>query len=213
MNVKELGINEIRVEYHPRKGFGGNEELNNLIQKNGLTDPIRVRPKGDHFVLIEGKRRLLVIRDLGWETVPCIIQDVDEKTAAHLSYLYNSADCRLNLNPIEVSLHIKEMRERFGYSILDLVGLGYAKDDQTLYNKLSLLTLPQEIQDKIAEGKLSPTVGYKFARDYARTEDRETLKTSFEDLLTSNDLTVMKYDKWTRDRIIREKDGGRKSTR
>jgi modification methylase len=206
MMIVEIQIHKVVEGYHPRKGLEGNEELRKLIQKNGLTDPIRVRPQEDYFVVIDGKRRLQVVKDLGWETVPCIVEDVDEKTAAHHSYLHNSADSRKNLNPIEVALHIKEMRERFGYSVRDLVSMRYATDNGTIYNKLSLLTLPQEIQDKIAEGKLSPTVGYKFARDYARTEDRETLKTSFEDLLTSSDLTVGKYDNWTRDRIIREKD-------
>ena len=191
MEVKELGINEIRVGYHPRKGFGGNEGLKNLIQKNGLTDPIQVRPDGDHFVVIDGIRRLQVAKDLGWETVPCIVEEIDEKTGAHHSYLRNCADCRKNLNSIEVALHIKEMRDRFGYSILDLIGLGYAKDDQTLYNKLALLTLPEEIQNQIAEGTINATEGYRLAA----VKDAGLQKKAAEIVMAAKDRSVRKTEK------------------
>ena len=164
MELRDLSINEIRVGYHPRKGFRGKVELKEQIQRNGLNEPIRVRPEDDCFVVIDGNRRLSVLKELRHETVPCIIEEIDERNAAHQFYVLNAGDYRRNLNPIEVSLHVKEMRERFGYSVQDLVSLGYATDDQTIYNKLSLLTLPQEIQDKIAEGELSPTAGYHLAK-------------------------------------------------
>jgi ParB/RepB/Spo0J family partition protein len=202
--IKEVQIHKVVEGYHPRKGLKGNEELREQIQKNGMTEPIRVRPEGDHFVVIDGVRRLQVARDLGWTSVPCIIEEIDERTAAHRSYLHNSADCRRNLNPIEVALHIKEMRDRFGYSILDLVGLGYAKDDQTLYNKLSLLTLPQDIQDKIANAEVSPTIGYELVRNLARTQDKDCLLQSFKGLCEKNDLTVSRFKKSMRDLIDSE---------
>jgi ParB/RepB/Spo0J family partition protein len=193
MNVKKLSTNEIRVGYHPRKDFRWLEELKESIQTIGLTDDIRVRSEEDHIVVIDGKRRLQVIKDLGWETVPCIIEEIDERTAAHQSYLANAEGLRKNLNPIEVSLHIKEMRERFGYSVQDLVNLGYG-DDQTIYHKLSLLTLPQEIQDKIAEGKICPTIGYELARP----KNRQIITSIPDDFLKRKDVTVSKFKKKVR---------------
>jgi ParB/RepB/Spo0J family partition protein len=191
MKIVEVQIHKVVEGYHPRKGLKGNEELRKQIQKNGMTEPIRVRPEGDHFVVIDGVRRLQVARDLGWTSVPCIIEEIDERTAAHRSYLHNSADCRRNLNPIEVALHIKEMRDRFGYSILDLVGLGYAKDDQTLYNKLALLSLPEEIQSQIAEGTINPTEGYRLAA----VKDAGLQKKAAEIVLASKDRSVRKTEK------------------
>ena len=93
------------------------------------------------------------------------------------------------------------MRERFGYSVRDLISMGYAKDDQTLYNKLSLLTLPKEIQDKIVEGNVSPTIGYELARKLSQSEDKDRLLRSFEDLCVKRDLTVSKFKKGMRDLI------------
>lgn len=191
MEVRELRIDRIKEGYHPRKNFTGKEDLRGSIEKEGLLDPILVRQKGDEYVVIDGVMRLRVVRELGWETVPCIIQDVDEKTAAHLSYIRNSDEVRKNLNPIEVSLHIKEMRERFGYSVMDLVHLGYAKDDQTIYNKLNLLSLPQEIQDTILEGKISPTAGYRLAG----VRDPELQSRAFQMLMKIKNRSVRKTEK------------------
>jgi len=191
MTIVEIEIHKVVEGYHPRKGLQGNEELRKQIQKNGLTDPIRVRPEGDHFVVIDGIRRLQVAKDLGWTSVPCIVEKIDERTAAHQSYLHNSEACRRNLNPIEVSLHIKEMRERFGYSVRDLVNLGYATDDQTIYNKLALLSLPEEIQKQIAEGTINPTEGYRLAA----VKDPGLQKKAAEIVLASKDRSVRKTEK------------------
>jgi ParB/RepB/Spo0J family partition protein len=210
MVVNEIRIHRVVEGYHPRKDSKGLEELKEQIQKNG-PDPIRVRPEDDCFVVIDGNRRLSVLKELGYETVPCIIQEIDEKNAAHQSYVLNTGDYRRNLNPIEVSLHIKEMRERFGYSVRDLVNLGYAKDDQTIYNKLHLLNLPEELQEKIADGSIKPTVGYRLAQDLSRSEDKDCLLQSFEDLCAKSDLTVDKYQGWSKNRIIREKGEGEKT--
>jgi DNA modification methylase len=146
---------------------------------------------GDKLLINSLDLGLEVMKDLGWETVPRIIEEMDERSAAHQSYVLNAGDYRKNLNPLEVSLHIREMRERFGYSVRELVGLGYATDDQTIYNKLSLLTLPQDIQDKIVEGKISPTVGYKLAR----VKDPDLQSKGFQILVKVKDRSVRKTEK------------------
>jgi ParB/RepB/Spo0J family partition protein len=201
MELRDLSINEIRVGYHPRKVFRGKEKLREKIQREGFNEPLKVRPEKDCFVLIDGKKRLSVLKELGHETCPCIIEEIDERNAAHQSYLLNAGDYRENLNPIEVSLHIKEMREKFGFSVQDLVNLGYATDDQTIYNKLSLLTLPQKVQDKIAEGEVSPTIGYELARNLSRSEDKDFLMRSFEELCANRDLTVSRFKRQMKDLI------------
>jgi len=163
MGVKNININLIVEGYSPRQNYKGKEELKGSIEKEGLLEPLLVRKDGNVYVIIAGNRRFRVVKELGWKAVECIIEDADEKAAAHLSYLTNSEDLRNNLNPIEVALHLKEMREKFGYSVQDLLDLGYAKDDQTIYNKLNLLKLPEDVQEKIAEGTITPTEGYRIA--------------------------------------------------
>jgi ParB/RepB/Spo0J family partition protein len=162
--ISKVNVNQIVEDYHLRRNLTGMEELKKSIEKEKLSEPISVRPLGTKYAVINGKRRLYAVKELGWKEIPCIVEDIDEKTAAHQSYLRNTGRLRKNLNPIEVSLHIKKMRERFGYSVQDLVDFGsYGKKD-IIYKNLSLLTLPQEIQEKIAEGKIDPTAGYHLVR-------------------------------------------------
>jgi len=78
MVTKDLKITKIRVGYHPRKGFKGKEELKKQIQRNGLQEPIRVRPEDNAFIVIDGNRRLTILRELGYEIVPCIVEELDE---------------------------------------------------------------------------------------------------------------------------------------
>lgn len=164
MICRKISLNQIHEGYHPRQDFTGQEELKESIAKGGLPDPITVRKDVEKYVVIDGLRRLRAVKELGFKEIDCIIEEVDEKTAAHLSYRMNSEGLRKNLNPIEVSLHIKEMRETFGYKIKDLVKLGYGKDPKTIYNKLNLLTLPEKVQNHIAEGTLKPTAGYHLTK-------------------------------------------------
>jgi len=163
MKIRNISINSIAEGYSPRRNYKGKEELKGSIEKEGLLEPLLVRKDGNVYLIIDGNRRFRAVKELGWKSVECIIEDADEKTAAHLSYLTNSEDLRNNLNPLEVSLHLKEMREKFGYSVQNLLELGYAKDDQTIYNKLNLLKLPEDVQEKIAEGSITPTEGYRIA--------------------------------------------------
>jgi ParB/RepB/Spo0J family partition protein len=164
MNERTINLNQIHEGYSPRKDFTGQEELKGSIEKDKLLEPILVRKDREKYIVIDGIMRLRVVKELGFNEIDCIIKEVDEKTAAHLSYRMNSNDCRRNLNPIEVSLHIKEMRETFGYKIKDLIKLGYGKDPKTIYNKLNLLTLPETVQTHIAEGTLKPTAGYHLTK-------------------------------------------------
>lgn len=61
------------------------EELSKNIEKFGLIEPIVVREKENgRYERIAGYRRLEAVKKLGWEEIPAVILDVDEKTALAL---------------------------------------------------------------------------------------------------------------------------------
>ena len=187
MNTYKCPTEKIREGYHPRKTFTEKPELKKSIEKQGLLDPILVRKDGDNYVVIDGLTRLKAVKELGWKEVACIVQEIDEKQAAHLSYAKNTDTLRKNLNPIEVALHIKAMLEQYGYSMDELVELGcYGKNQSTIYNKLQLLTLPDEVQRHIAEGKIKPTVGYHLMR----LDDKERQIKLAEEVASKSDVST-----------------------
>lgn len=204
MGIKKVEISKVVEGYSPRRNFKGIEELKKSIEKEGLLEPLLVRKDANIYVIIDGNMRFRAVKDLGWKSVECIIEDADAKRSCHLFYVKNTE--RNNLNPIEISLHIKEMRETYGYSVQDLVELGYAGDDQTLYNKLSLLKLPKDVQEKIAEGTIKPTEGYKIAA----VKDSELQSKVIDNVCMVKNRSVRKTERIIRDLIDsenRKKDG------
>lgn len=48
------------------------------IRENGILEPLRVVLEGDRHVVIEGRHRLRAAQELGFETVPCILVEIDD---------------------------------------------------------------------------------------------------------------------------------------
>jgi ParB/RepB/Spo0J family partition protein len=152
--VKEVGLGQLEVQYHPRKQLGDIEKLQGSIKRDGLQEPLLVYEAGEgRFAIIDGSRRFKAVQELGWKVVPCLIKkDIKPAEAAHLSYVRNTE--REGFNPIEIAGHMKAMRDTFGYSLRDLELKGYGTPP-SIANKIKLLDLPEVVQSKIREGKLT----------------------------------------------------------
>ena len=188
MKIKKLSIKTIREGYHPRKNFRKKEELKGSIEKEGLLEPLLVRRDGEKYIVIDGVMRLRVVKDLDWKEVDCIIIDADEEKSYHLAYIKNTE--RKNLNHIEVALHLQTVKEKFGYNNEDLVRQGYAPHRSTLDNKISLLSLPDDIQQEIVNGNISPTVGYRLAN----LEDVQDQSKIAQDVINNGGMSVKKVE-------------------
>ena len=85
--VNELPIKDIIPNPNqPRTNFNeaSIEELAASIEKEGLLQPIIVRPDGKKYQIVAGERRWHACRSLDMETIPVRIMPLDE---AHLQYL------------------------------------------------------------------------------------------------------------------------------
>ena len=152
--VKEVGLGQLEVQYHPRKDFGQIEKLQGSIKRDGLQEPLLVYEAGEgRFAIIDGCRRFKAVQELGWKVVPCLIKkDIKPADAAHLSYVRNTE--REGFNPIEIACHLKAMRDTFGFNLRDLELKGYGTPP-SIASKIKLLELPESVQSKIREGKLT----------------------------------------------------------
>ena len=79
MEFSSINVNLIVEGYHPRQDFNGKEELKDRIEKGDRIPPIAVRPEGDKFVVVDGKRRFEVFKELGIDEIESIIEEIDEK--------------------------------------------------------------------------------------------------------------------------------------
>ncbi|MBF0527730.1 MAG: ParB/RepB/Spo0J family partition protein [Deltaproteobacteria bacterium] len=187
MIYSKIAIEKIAEGYHPRKDSNEKDELKQSIQREGrLLDPITVREEGDRFIIIDGRRRLRAVKELGWIEIDCVIEGVDERTAAHLSFIKNTE--RKNLNPIDIANHLRAMLDHFGYNVEDLVRLGYAPHRASLDNYINLLKLPEDIQGLISTGAINKTCGFELAR----LDDPEVQLKIAEEIATKKNTSTRK---------------------
>lgn len=129
------------------------EELASSIEKDGLLQPILVRPVGENkYQIIAGERRWQACCLVGMKTVPIRIKDADDDKALELALVENIQ--RSDLNPIEEAYGYRRMMERRNLTQSD-VALAMSKGRSTVANALRLLELPEEAQQLLFEEKIT----------------------------------------------------------
>ena len=88
-------------QIQPRRYFDS-EAMQNLIasiQKDGLLQPILVRPVGDLYEVVAGERRYRAASSLNLSDIPVVIKELSDREAYSISLTENLQ--REDLNPIE----------------------------------------------------------------------------------------------------------------
>jgi len=130
------------------------EELKASIRQAGLLQPIVVRPTptGGGYELIAGERRLRACQALGWERIPAVKREVDDRTALTLALIENLQ--RDDLSPVDEARGYERLLAEFSLAqqdVADAVG----RDRSTVANALRLLKLPAAVLAMLHEGQLS----------------------------------------------------------
>jgi ParB family chromosome partitioning protein len=155
-DLQRIPLSRVRQNpYQPRRQFDPAElaELESSLKASGLLQPITVRRQGDAFELIAGERRLRAATNLGWTEISAIIRDFDDRTMLVLALVENLQ--RSNLNAIEEARGYRKLIEDFRLTqqqVADAVG----KDRTTVTNLLRVLTLPEQVQQMVEGGLISP---------------------------------------------------------
>ena len=107
-----------RNPYQPRQTFSEEklEELCNSIRKNGIIQPIAVRPsKADpgRYEIVAGERRWLAAQRAGLHEIPVTILDLSDVESLEVAIVENIQ--RDDLNPIEEARGYKRLNEEFKY--------------------------------------------------------------------------------------------------
>ncbi len=158
-SLVELAISDIRPNpYQPRQDVdqAALEELKSSIRQAGLLQPVVVRPRpraeGEGYELIAGERRLRACQALGWERIPAVKRDVDDRTALTLALIENLQ--RDDLSPVDEARGYERLIAEFSLAqqdVADAVG----RDRSTVANALRLLKLPEAVLQMLHEGHLS----------------------------------------------------------
>ncbi len=146
-----------RNPYQPRETFNQAklEELANSIKKNGIIQPIAVRPiksKEGKFEIVAGERRWLAAQKAGLHDIPVNVLDLTDVESLEVAIVENIQ--RDDLNPIEEAKGYKRLSEGFNYDHEHISKL-MSKSRSHVSNTLRLLTLPEDIISMLEEGTLT----------------------------------------------------------
>ncbi len=146
-----------RNPYQPRQYFSEEklEELVNSIKKNGVIQPIAVRPnkieKGK-YEIVAGERRWIAAQRAGLHEIPARILDLSDVESLEVAIVENIQ--RDDLNPIEEARGYKRLNEEFKYDHESISKL-MSKSRSHISNTLRLLSLPKDVIGMLEEGTLT----------------------------------------------------------
>lgn len=146
-------------------------ELKASITENGFNIPILVKPLPEgRYELIDGLHRIQIVNEMGWSKIPAMIIAADEKKAAILNFLANTA--RGTQNPVDVAEALDRTKQA-GATVEELAAAtGHTKDWVEFY--LILVKLPAVHKDALRQGVLKTGV-VKEALRLPRPEDTDML--------------------------------------
>lgn len=207
----------------PRRYFDSDkiQQLANSIKEYGILEPLLVRPipnKPNIYELVAGERRYRAAVQLGLETVPIIIRELDDQQALAIALVENLT--REDLNPVEEAegtLQLLEMElglersqvtsmlyrmenEKKGKITHNVMGNEMGTQIQTLFeglgqnwlsftaNRLPILNLPEEILEALRQGELAYTKAKAIARIKDEKQRQQLLKEAIEQNLSLSQI-------------------------
>jgi len=168
--TRSVGVRIVPVDridsnpQQPRLAFNQDtlDELAASIREHGVLQPILVRPTGvNRYQLVAGERRWRASKQAGLETIPALIEEIDDDTALEISIIENLQ--REDISPLDEAAMYDRMVREHGYSIRKLADkLG--KDKGYLENRLRLADAPPEIRELVSLRKDTLSHAYELMK-------------------------------------------------
>jgi len=176
----------------PRRVFQADSlhQLADSILQHGIIQPLVVRPNGARYQLVAGERRWRAAKIAGLTEVPAVVQEISDDRLLEITLIENVQ--REDLNPIELALAFDRMARELNLNHEE-IGSRTGKDRSTIANSIRLLQLPADIQQLVAERRLS--AGH--ARSLLALQDEETQRKLAEKIVAQG-LSVRQVERMTK---------------
>lgn len=145
----------VPTEAQPRQSFKEDtiKELAESIEKNGLLQPIVVRPMdGGKYQIIAGERRYRAFKKLGRKVIPAIARDYKDEEVDKLQLVENVQ--REDLNPYDEAIAYLKLKEKYGLK-QDDIAKAVGKSRPYISNMTRLLSLEDEILEMLKNGEIT----------------------------------------------------------
>jgi len=216
-----LPLTEISLSSsQPRRYFDPDKHssLVESVRRDGILQPLLVRPKEDGYELVAGERRYRAAQAVGLTEVPVTVREMNDTEARQYALTENLQ--REDLNPVEETegiLALLEVRlERSREEVITLfhrmanqkrgltdniireedeeavnevfASVGRLTPESFRVNRLPLLNLPEEVLDALRGGKIEYTKAKAIAQLKADDARAELLTESIEQALSLTEI-------------------------
>ncbi len=155
----QLALSELVAgQYQPRTRMdeGALYELAESIKAQGIMQPILVRrlsggPNAGKYEIIAGERRFRASRLAGLDSVPVLVRDVPDESAAAMALIENIQ--REDLNPLEEAQGLQRLVREFGLTH-EQAAQAVGRSRSAASNLLRLLQLAEPVQTMLMAGDL-----------------------------------------------------------
>ena len=171
----ELEFQQIDLRYdHLRKRNPALErQLLASLDDVGQRVPVVVVAEQDHYVLLDGYKRLRALKRLKRDTVLATLWDLGEAEGLLLERLMRSSQPE---GPLEQGWLLRELRDRFQMS-MDELARRFDRTTSWVSRRLALIQdLPEPVQDKVRAGRIAPHTAMKVLVPLARANKRDCLR-------------------------------------
>lgn len=183
----------VPTEAQPRQLFNDDtiKELAESIEKNGLLQPIVLRPMASgKYQIIAGERRYRAFKKLDRKVIPAIVRDYKDEEVDKLQLVENVQ--REDLNPYDEAIAYLKLKEKYGLKQED-IAKAVGKSRPYISNMTRILSLEDEILEMLKKGEI--TVSHaKLILSLDTKEERLKLAHKIKDA----GLTVKKTEENTR---------------
>ncbi len=145
-------------QYQPRTRMdeGALYELAESIKAQGIMQPILVRrltsgPNDGKYEIIAGERRFRASKLAGLDSVPVLVRDVPDESAAAMALIENIQ--REDLNPLEEAQGLQRLVKEFGLTH-ELAAQAVGRSRSAASNLLRLLNLAEPVQTMLMAGDI-----------------------------------------------------------
>jgi ParB family chromosome partitioning protein len=177
MKIKNIPINLIDIaKENVRKDIVfGKDQSDNLMKEHlskfDLLQPLVVRfdTKSKRYKLLIGRRRFLALHNKGEKEIPVIVTKLKGAEAEAASLFENLI--RKDLSPLEKAKMVKRLVESSKSGITG-ISQRYGLPKSTISEWLSILNLPEQLQEKIERDEITLHEGIKIARQPKDIQDK-----------------------------------------
>lgn len=139
----------------PRRQFSKDalDDLAASIREKGIIQPLIVRRiEGEKYEIVAGERRWRAAQQARLHDVPVLVRDFNDTEVLEVAIIENIQ--RADLNAIEEAAGYRQLMDRFGHT-QEKMAEALGKSRSHIANLLRLLTLPEDVQEYLRQGKLS----------------------------------------------------------